>query len=471
MISLVQGDGESTRSWDTRPRRANARPTDYLVLGLTCDQPLQPSARFVLSDLDEVVLGRGSHRGASRVEQKPRRLVVQVDDPWMSSRHARIARVDGRWQLEDGGSKNGCRVNGWPARQATLADGDVIELGCTFFVFRRKVPVVGDCGDLDLSATSSRPADLATCMPVLEHQLDALARIAPTDAAILVTGETGTGKEVIARAVHAMSGVRGPFVAVNCGAIPEGLVESQLFGHRKGAFSGATSDQLGLVRSADGGTLFLDEIGDLPLPAQAAVLRVLQEGEVLPVGGTRPAQVAVRVVAATHRDVDAMTTSGTFREDLLGRVAGFRAALPPLRERREDLGILLAALLRKHVGAGAEGVTFTSEAARELYRHRWPLNVRELEKCLAAALALAAGEPIGDNHLAQTLHRGRSPRPPAQDGPALDNEELRRREELIRLLTEHQGNITAVAAASGKARMQIQRWLKRYGIDPKAYRA
>jgi len=436
----VQGDGGSTRSWNARPRRATAHPTDYLVVGLTCDQPMQASARFVLSELDEVVLGRGGDRGARRTG---RRLAVQVADPWMSSSHARLVRSEDRWLLEDGGSKNGSRVNGWPARQATLADGDLIELGCTFFVFRRKVPVVGECADLDLSASRSQLADLVTCSPALERQFEALARIARTDAAVLVTGETGTGKELVARAVHATSGLRGPFVAVNCGAIPEGLVESQLFGHRKGAFSGATADQLGLVRSADGGTLFLDEIGDLPLPAQAAILRVLQEGEVLPVGGTRPAQVAVRVVAATHRDVDAMTASGAFREDLLGRLAGFRATLPPLRERREDLGILLAALLRKHAGADVEKVSFTPETARELYRHRWPLNVRELDNCIQRAVALCEGGRIT---LADLPFKAV---PPAPSGPAsialppggLDLEAL--------LLATERGLIEAALARTG----------------------
>ncbi len=168
----MQGDGGSTRSWNARPGRATAHPTDYLVAGLTCDQPMQPSARFVLSELDEVVLGRGSDRGSSRTG---RRLAVQVADPWMSSNHARLVRSEDRWLLEDGGSKNGSRVNGWPARQATLADGDLIELGCTFFVFRRRVPVVGDCADLDLSTSPSQLADLVTCSPTLERQFEALS--------------------------------------------------------------------------------------------------------------------------------------------------------------------------------------------------------------------------------------------------------------------------------------------------------
>ena len=467
MIGEVAG-ADSTRSWNVGPRRGVGRPADYLVLGLTCDQPLLAPARYSLEDIDEVLLGRGHERTGRRGERPARRLSVTVPDPWMSSRHAKLARTDGRWMLEDGGSKNGCRVNGWRVRSAALADGDLIELGCTFLLFRRNVAVVGECEDLDLA--DPPPGDLATCSPPLERQLAALARMARTDATVLVTGETGTGKEVLARAIHARSRATGPFVAVNCGALPAGLVESQLFGHRKGAFSGATTDQVGLVRSADGGTLFLDEIGDLPLPAQTAMLRVLQEGEVLPVGGTRPVRVAVRVLAATHRDVDAMVAAGDFRADLLGRVVGFRVELPPLRERKEDLGLLLAALLRRHAGADAARVTFTPEAARLLYRHGWPLNVRELEKCVAAALALAHGEPIHEMHLQQILQPGGSPHPDSRERPPFSEADLERREQLIRLLGQHRGNVTAVAAGLGKARMQIQRWLKRYGIDPKTFR-
>src|SRR5207302_1217977 len=189
-------------------------------------------------------------------------------------------------------------------------------------------------------------------------------------------GETGTGKEVIARAIHAASRRPGAFVAVNCGALAPNLVESELFGHKKGAFSGATEDHNGLVRAADKGTLLLDEIGDLPVPTQAALLRVLQQREVLPLGTTKPMPVDLRVVAASHRDLEAEVGAGRFREDLWSRLAGYTAQLPALRDRREDLGLLVAALLARLVQT--RPIRFTSEAGLALVQYDWPRNVREL---------------------------------------------------------------------------------------------
>jgi transcriptional regulator with GAF, ATPase, and Fis domain len=304
---------------------------------------------------------------------------------------------------------------------------------------------------------------------------------------------------VVARALHALSGREGPFVAVNCGAIPRTLVESELFGHRKGAFSGATEERPGLFRSADRGTLLLDEIGDLPQEAQAALLRVLQEHEVLAVGATRPVKVDVRVLAATHRDLAALVQSGEFRADLLSRIAGFHVRLPPLRERPEDLGLLVGALLKKVAGDAAAHVRLTCEAARALARYRWPLNVRELEQCLRAALVLAGTQPIDLVHLPEpvraALHEGpaaagSAPDPTDPDLPTLASQapedevthsprgpqrpltadEQRHKEELLLLVREHRGNVTTMARALGKARMQVQRWLRRYAIDPQEHR-
>ncbi len=277
---------------------------------------------------------------------------------------------------------------------------------------------------------------------------------------MILEGETGTGKEVAARAIHALSGRRGDFVAVNCGALPAALVEGQLFGHRRGAFSGATEDRPGLFRAADGGTLLLDEVGELALPAQAALLRALEQREVLPIGATRPVPVDARVVAATHRPLDCLVEEGTFRRDLHARLAGLRLVLPPLRDRREDLGHLAAALLAR---AGASPLpSIDPRATRALLAAAWPGNVRQLEKCLTAAAVLAGGGPIGLDHLPAEL-RG----PPA----ASADEGAAQRDELVALLREHQGNVSAVARALGKARMQVQRWLKRYALDPEAFRA
>jgi DNA-binding NtrC family response regulator len=268
----------------------------------------------------------------------------------------------------------------------------------------------------------------------------------------------------VARAVHALSRRTGAFVPINCGALPPTLIESTLFGHRKGAFSGAGEDRPGLVRSADRGTLLLDEIGDLPAAAQVTFLRVLQEHEVVPVGDARPVKVDVRLVTATHRPLGDLVQSGTFRADLYARMAGLTVRLPRLAERREDLGLLVGTLLRRLV-PDPDKVSFAVAAARALFRHDWPLNVRELEKSLGVAVALAGGGQVKLEHLPEAV-RGQPP--PAL--PAGGEGDDRLRAELVALLTEHNGNISMVARAMGKGRMQIHRWLKRYGLEPAAFR-
>jgi transcriptional regulator with GAF, ATPase, and Fis domain len=250
-----------------------------------------------------------------------------------------------------------------------------------------------------------------------------------------------------------------------------------VFGHRKGAFTGAVEARPGLVRAAHGGTLFLDEIADLPPAAQAAFLRVLQEKEVRGVGSTELVAVDVRVVAATHVDLEAAVAAGRFRADLFARIAGFTVRLPPLRWRREDLGLLIAALLRKLAPDRAGRISLTCEAARALLRHRWPMNVRELEKCLESALVLAQDGRIDLQHLPQAVWRSGAVEPdlapelrtlepaePAAPLRPLAPEDAHRREELIVLLREHRGNIAAVARVLGKARMQVHRWARRYAL-------
>jgi transcriptional regulator with GAF, ATPase, and Fis domain len=270
-------------------------------------------------------------------------------------------------------------------------------------------------------------------------------------------GETGTGKEVVARAIHQLSARSGAFVAVNCSAVPANLVESQFFGHRRGAFSGAVESSLGWVRSADRGTLFLDEIADLPLPAQGALLRVLQEQEVVPVGEQRPIPVDVRVCAATHGDLEARAADGRFRPDLLMRIQGYTLQLPPLRERREDLGLILGALVRK-LSRRPESVTLDAAAANAMFDHGWPGNIRELEKCLETALVLAKGGEIRSEHL--RLSKAAKSAPPPAD----------LRAQLARLLEAHDGNVTAVAREMGKARFQIQRWMRKFDLKAGAFR-
>jgi transcriptional regulator with GAF, ATPase, and Fis domain len=309
--------------------------------------------------------------------------------------------------------------------------------------------------------------------PVLTHALAALEPIARSSVPVVVRGESGTGKELIARAIHQVSGRPGPMLAVNCGAISEKLVESELFGYRKGAFTGAEEDRPGLFRSAERGTLLLDEIADLPEQTQAALLRVLQEQEVVPVGATRPIKVDVRIIAATQTDLKKMVADGHFRADLLARLAGLTIELPPLRERREDLGLLIATLLRRVSPHGAGEVVFTAPAARALFAYGWPLNIRELEQALRAAVVLARAGSIELEHLPEDVRqaRFRAPGNPSEVGVSvLPEEHRRRRDELVDLLRQHEGNVSAVARAIGKTRAQVHRWIRRYALDTHAFR-
>ncbi len=232
---------------------------------------------------------------------------------------------------------------------------------------------------------------------VLLDVFKTIGRVARSDVPVLVTGESGTGKELIARAIHAASPrAAAPFVAVNAAAIPRELLESELFGHERGAFTGAVETRAGRFREASGGTLFLDEIGDMPIDLQAKLLRVLQSGEVTSVGGRRAEPVNVRIVAATHRDLDASVANGLFREDLLYRLRVVPLAVPPLRERREDIPPLIDHFLARYDAELTDGMHVISPAAAlRLARHAWPGNVRELENAIKRALVLASGEVIG----------------------------------------------------------------------------
>jgi DNA-binding NtrC family response regulator len=307
---------------------------------------------------------------------------------------------------------------------------------------------------------------MATLSPAFAATLQRVVAFARSRVPVLVRGESGTGKELIASAIHELSGRPGPFVPVNCGAIAPHLIESELFGHRKGAFTGAIEDRAGLVRSSDRGTLLLDEIGDLPPPAQATLLRVLQESEVMPVGGTRPVKVDLRVVAATHRDLAGLAARELFRSDLLARLDGATISLPRLRDRREDFGVIASALIEKSAGDAASSVTFSADAARLMLLHDWPLNVRELEKCLASALVLAHDGRIDLEHLSEVV---RTPPKQASSPEPIREQDQRLREELMKQLRENHGNVTAVARSMGKARTQVQRWLRRFDIDPGSF--
>jgi transcriptional regulator of acetoin/glycerol metabolism len=394
---------------DHRPRREVAPPAAMLFEVLDCDNPLRPSARHLLTGLDEVVLCRGDERSAQRDGAT---LKLFIPDRFMSAVHARLKREGDRFRLEDAESRNGTVLNGERCKVSALGDYDQIEVGRTQLLFRAAVPRGAGPPDVDARDLPGPTPLLSTMVASLQAELERLPAIARSSVPVVIHGESGTGKELIAQALHDLSGRRGQFIPVNCGAIVPTLVESILFGHRKGAFADASETRPGLIRTAEKGTFFLDEIADLPESAQAALLRVLQEKEVLGVGEVRPVPVDVRVVAATHVDLEAAISVKEFRHDLFARLAGFTVRLPPLRWRREDLGLLIAGLLRRIAPDRAERISFTAEAGRALVRYRWPLNIRELEQCLASAVVLARDGVIDAAHLSPPVQRaGRGEEP------------------------------------------------------------
>jgi pSer/pThr/pTyr-binding forkhead associated (FHA) protein len=426
----------------------------YLAVAFECAAPGAGASRYSLAGVDEVRVGRGDARSARR---DGRVLHVEIPDAALSSPHLSLRGGDDGWTIADAGSKNGTFVNGVKIDKGPLADGDVIDAARTVLVF------VDPGGELDPGdRTLGVDGDVRdTLDPELAATFATLDRIARSGVPVLILGETGTGKELVARAVHAGSARDGRYVAVNCGAVPDTLIESELFGHKKGAFSGATEDRPGLVRASDGGTLFLDEIGELSGEAQAALLRVLQEREVVPVGGHAALRVDLRVVAATCQDLPVLVELERFRRDLYARVAGFVVTLPPLRRRRADLGVLIGRLLARH--AAGRAVRFDRASARALFLHEWPHNVRELEQAIAAAVAVADGE-IRVAHLPEPVRAPRAPAPVAATPPEID------RPRLEALLGAHRGNVTRVAEALGTSRSQVRRLVARFGLSLDAYR-
>jgi transcriptional regulator of acetoin/glycerol metabolism len=459
-----------------------AELTDHLFIALESSRPLAGSSRHTLRNIDEICIGRGPRRTWQRVETGGlRQLLLQVPDPRMSVTHARLRRAAPTvWELTDCGSRNGSWLAGQRVESARLSDRALFELGHTFFTLRSLVTPARTLGDLD--GLELHPVDpaFATLLPELHESFADLARIARSRLSVLLLGETGAGKEWLARAVHAVSGRHGEFVAVNCAALPPSLLEAQLFGHVKGAFSGADRNQIGFVRAAHEGTLFLDEIADLPLASQAALLRVLQEQEVTPVGSTRPIAVDLRVVAATHAAIERRVAEGSFRADLFARLDGFRFTAPALRQRREDFGLLVASILNDPAVSELGPMTFHPELSRLLLEYDWPRNIRELRQDLIAAAVLAAGEPIALCHLRKSLIADAEPMPldpistvapRAIAAPDFDDPfERELRERLESNLQECDGNLSEVARRMGKARTQVQRWMKRFALDRRRYR-
>jgi DNA-binding NtrC family response regulator len=322
---------------------------------------------------------------------------------------------------------------------------------------------------LSSSADEADGPALVGHSPAIIEVMKTIARVAPSQATVLVLGETGTGKELVARTIHRWSErASRRFVAVNCSALAEGLLESELFGHVKGAYTGAANSRPGLFREADRGTLFLDEIGDISPGLQARLLRALQEHEIVPLGAETPIKVDVRVIAATHRDLPDLVRQGRFREDLYYRLDVVRLKLPPLRERRQDIPLLVDHFLRRLTARHGRGpVAVDPEALRRLLGYDWPGNIRELQNVLERAVLLAEQGVIGPEHLATTVRASAAALPDTGEAPALRSLEDVEREHVVRVLSATGGNREESSRILGISRRTLTRMIQRWGLPPR----
>jgi len=433
------------------------------------------------------------------------RAEVCIPEAAVSRQHARVHFRDGRWWIKDLGGRNGTLVGGQFIQERALEGGDEIRVGDAIFKFV-------DAGAESYSKYRIDGTRLEGSLKLAGSQIvggyqvarlsSALERVSHSEISVILFGESGTGKEVFARQLHDWSGRRGAFQAVNCAAIPSTLLESELFGHKRGAFSGADRDKIGLVRAAEGGTLFLDEIGDMPQDAQAKLLRVLQSREIIPVGATAPEHVDVRVVCATHRDLVQLQAAGRFRGDLYARLNEYSLRLPPLRERKEDIYALCVAFFARQ---DHPEIAMSFAFMTGLLHYHWPFNVRELEAAIKRGVALCEGRELDASHLPDVVKEvmlGYGVQPGLSAPPSISHSPLQpatmagyqpianppsthddafspgRRPasaaptepELRVALSQHRGNVAAVGRQFGKERMQVHRWMKRYGINIDEYR-
>jgi DNA-binding NtrC family response regulator len=394
-----------------------------------------------------------------------------LTDPSVSRKHLLISVADDVILLKDLASRNGTVYGGARVREIEVPVGAVVQLGHTEIAIQARWYV------REVQPSTARFfGDLHGESVAMREVFAVLERAAASDATVLIEGESGTGKELAARSLHGASARRaGPYVVFDCGSVPPELAESELFGHKKGAFSGAVSDRTGAFQRADGGTLCLDELGELPLDLQPKLLRVLETGEVRSVGSDTPRKVDVRLVASTNRDLHAESKRGRFRSDLYYRLEVVRVRMPPLRQRPEDIPGLIAKLLE---GKLAPGDKMGGTNLRKLVGYAWPGNVRELRNAITRAVTLApsaAGGGVAFDKLVFNLG-------PASNAPATIGAELpgvstnvpykEAKEQLIEtfdrlyvstLLDRHQGNVTKAAATAGLSRKHLHDLIKKIG--------
>ena len=388
---------------------------------------------------------------------------LTLTDERVSGRHVGIRAVEGRFVVRDLGSRNGTWYEGSRVSEVTVSAGS------TLMVAKTPLRIEPEAQPLDIPPSQSRRfGELVGESLVMREVFGVLERVASSDATVVVEGETGSGKELVARALHdASARRRGPFITVDCGALPENLLESELFGHVRGAYTGAATSRAGMIARADGGTLFLDELGKVSPTVQARLLRVLEERAVRPVGGDTEREVDVRVVAASRDDLDAEVAAGRFRPDLLYRLAVVRVALPPLRNRREDIPLLVRELVRRR---GLEDEGPDGAGLQRLLAHSWPGNIRELRNVIDRAIALAPGA----RRFTQLTIRLESA-PLAGEGLAVRSDlmwseakaavlhDLERRY-LTDVITRCHGNLSQASRESGIDRKQLRAMARRHGL-------
>jgi DNA-binding NtrC family response regulator len=467
-MSGRESGGQRTITGDGRLQAAQLR-VDVPMGRLAVVYPPGLELAFTLGSR-RVVLGRD-----------PEDATPPIDEPTVSRRHLAIeydASAGTRVAVELG-SRNGTWIDGQrlaPGERTTLTSGSVIRVGHVLLVLETaavgaRLPWIDGVTAEAGGAAPSHEAIPGQSMAASRLRAQ-VAQAAPDASPVLVAGETGTGKELIAAEIHRLSGRRGTFVAVNCAALSPQLIESQLFGHVRGAFTGAEDAQPGLVRAAQGGTLFLDEIGEMPLPLQAKLLRLIQENEVQPVGSPRALKVDVRIVAATNRELAGAIDGGGFRRDLYARLAMWEVRVPPLRERRVDVLGWVDRLHRRVLdrrGPRGAALAFEPMAAEALLLNPWPENLRGVDR-LVHELGRTPG-PVSVDELPGWMrasangHAAPATEPPSGPPPATTQpQRVPDREELEAALREH-GSIRSTAKHFGRDRRQIYRWIEAYGID------
>ena len=393
---------------------------------------------------------------------------LHLEDSTVSRRHCEIELIPDGYSIRDLGSTNGTYVQGVRIKSAFLDEGTEFQLGSTRLVFCPMQEMM----EYKVSSKTAFGGLLGVSVP-MRRVFHIAERYAKTDSTMMIEGETGTGKEVLAEEIHRHSDRRSkPFIVIDCASLAKDLVASELFGHTKGAFTGAISDRVGAFEHADGGTVFLDEIGDLSQELQPQLLRVLEKREVKRVGSNTVRKINVRIISATNRKLQNEVNAGNFREDLYFRLSGIHMELPPLRKRKDDIAVLTTAFLKEFLGPQAESlVANVDEATRALRLHDWPGNVRELRNLVEIA-SYSEQRPI-DLSAFLYLGRTRSPRQNDVTRFAADRPFKVVKQELIQefekfyiadLLERHTGNVSQASRTAGIERAYLQRLLRKHGL-------